>query len=251
MSTVPPPTIPSPAAACSLAAAPRRSLVETAIDMMRAELERGGWPVGSRIPPEAELAAALQVSRNTVREAIRVLSHAGMLEVRQGDGTYVRSPVDPAETMRRIARTTLREHLEVRCTLEVQAAGLAALRRTEADLERIRAALEQRGDTATKEPGGGAALDAFIERDIAFHMAVAEAAHNVALAELYRYFTGTMRAQLRAALRDSALPEPDLPAHRAVADAIAARDRPAAEEASRAIVAPSLAALDALLAPAS
>ncbi|AWK88432.1 FadR/GntR family transcriptional regulator [Azospirillum thermophilum] len=248
MSIVPPPPAPSPSGACSLAAVPRRSLVETAIGMMRAELERGGWPVGSRIPPEAELAAALQVSRNTVREAIRVLSHAGMLEVRQGNGTYVRSPVDPAETMRRIARTTLRDHLELRCTLEVQAAGLAALRRTDSDLERIRGALEARGDTAAKEPGD-AALEAFIDRDIAFHMAVAEAAHNVALAELYRYFTGTMRGQLRAALRDSALPEPDLPAHHAVADAIAARDRAAAEEAARAIVAPSLAALDALLAP--
>jgi len=86
----------------TLPQAPRRSLVESTMDLIRAQIEGGAWKVGERIPKEQELADMLQVGRNTVREAIRVLSHANVLEVRQGDGTYVRSNVDPAEVMRRV-----------------------------------------------------------------------------------------------------------------------------------------------------
>ena len=54
-------------------------------------IESGEWPVGSKIPAEPELVAALGVGRNTVREAVRALEHAGLLEPRRGDGTYVRA----------------------------------------------------------------------------------------------------------------------------------------------------------------
>src|SRR5699024_6148394 len=88
------------------------SLVETAIESLRHAIENQQWRVGDRLPVESELSDALGVSRNTVREAVRVLAHAGMLETRQGDGTYVRATRDAGETLRRIARTQLKDQLE-------------------------------------------------------------------------------------------------------------------------------------------
>ncbi|XLM20246.1 GntR family transcriptional regulator, partial [Chromobacterium piscinae] len=93
------------------------------------------------MPTEPELAEELGISRNTVREAIRVLLYAGLLEVRQGDGTYVRAVVNPGEAMRSISRASLREHLEVRCLLEESAARLAAERAGAGDMARIAATL--------------------------------------------------------------------------------------------------------------
>ncbi|WP_163535701.1 FadR/GntR family transcriptional regulator, partial [Klebsiella pneumoniae] len=68
----------------TLPQAPRRSLVDSTIELIRGQIEGGAWKVGERIPREQELAEMLEVGRNTVREAIRVLSHGQVLEVRQG-----------------------------------------------------------------------------------------------------------------------------------------------------------------------
>ncbi len=75
------------------AARPPAGLVDHAIDQLRQSITTGEWPVGTRIPPtEPNLATALGVGRNTVREAVRALAHSGILEVRRGgDGTYVRA----------------------------------------------------------------------------------------------------------------------------------------------------------------
>lgn len=224
----------------SLPLAPRRSLVDTTIDLIRAQIEDGRWKVGARIPKESELAEALQVGRNTVREAVRVLSHARVLEVRQGDGTYVRLSVDPAEVMRRVTHADLRDHFELRAMLETEAARLAALRRTDDDIVRMTDLLEKRGDRAPE-----ADLDGFVERDTAFHVAVAQSTQNMALAELYRFFAGSVRQNTTAALADFALPEPGLAAHQRVLDAIRRQDAGGAAEAAHAIVAPILDALPA------
>ena len=86
----------------------RRSLVDLAVEDIGQRLAAGQWPVDSRIPTEPELAALLGISRNTVREAVRVLLYAGLLEVRQGDGTYVRATTSPAEAMRAISEPPIR-----------------------------------------------------------------------------------------------------------------------------------------------
>ena len=74
-----------------LATTRRTGLVDQVIEQMRKAISSGEWPVGQRIPAEPELVSALGVGRNTVREAVRALAHAGLLEVRQGDGTFVRA----------------------------------------------------------------------------------------------------------------------------------------------------------------
>lgn len=170
----------------------RRSLVDQAIDGMRALLDSGEWAVGTRIPPEPVLAAELAVSRNTVREAVRALAHAGVLEVRRGDGTYVVASSEVAAVLgRHLADTALDQVLEVRQAIETQAAVLAATRRTRADLRSLEAAL----DRSTRALAEGDA-PAFVEADLAFHLGVVAAAHNPLLVELYEGFVGRLRATL-------------------------------------------------------
>lgn len=220
----------------------RRSLVEQAADTLRARIAAGDWPLGGRIPPEAELVRQLGISRNTLREAVRCLAHAGMLEVRQGDGTYVRADADGGETLRKIGRASLRDRIEVRCALEEAAARLAALRRSEADV----AALAGARDRCDGLIGAGH-IDEYIIHDFAFHRGIVAAAGNPALEELYLYFATAIRTSIRHSIGDADLPEPSAEQHRAVLDAIARRDADGAAAAVRALFAPLLATLDRLL----
>lgn len=226
-----------------LAAEQKRSLVDLAVNAMAQHIAEGTWPVGSRIPTEPALAETLGISRNTVREAVRVLLYAGLLEVRQGDGTYVRALTSPAEAMRVISRASLREHLEARALLEVATARLAAERCSDADLAAMETALSARMPVRSHED----LLESFIDLDLAFHLSIARACGNVALAELYQYFSQSVRRSLRVSLLDCSLPEPDHAAHAAIVEAIRARDPEAAARAAAAITAPMLEALSGLL----
>jgi len=219
----------------------RRSLADQAADQLKARIADGRWPLGSRIPTEPELVAQLGISRNTVREAVRALCVTGMLEVRQGDGSYVRSAVDAAPALRELNRASLREHYEVRALLEAEAARLAALRRSPAQLDELTHALALRG--AHEHDKTGAGLDAFIEGDLAFHRGIARAAGNDALYELYEFFCQSIRVHLRQSVLDRHLPDPDQASHEAVLDAIRVQDADAAARAARAITEPLIAAL--------
>jgi DNA-binding FadR family transcriptional regulator len=222
----------------SLPTVGRRSLVTSAIEIFRSKVSDGTWKIGDRIPAEAELAEALDVGRNTVREAIRVLSHSGMLEVRQGDGTYVRSAIDPAETIHRINRSSIRDHLEMQSILEAEAARFAARRRTEADIRILNKLVNALG---IRSPGQG--LEEYMRRDRAFHLAVAAAAHNQAIEELYRYFALSIRTHARTIRNEGELAEPGLAEHRAIVDAIIRQDEELAAIAARQILMPRIRAL--------
>lgn len=125
----------------ALRAAGRQSLVDTVVEQLRTQLAEGEWAVGDRIPTEHELAEQLGVGRNTVREAVRVLVHAGLLESLQGNGTFVRSTADPAAVLRTMRHAGALDVLELRVALEAEAARLAAVRREPGDLERLHEAL--------------------------------------------------------------------------------------------------------------
>lgn len=221
--------------------APRSSLVDTAANIMREQIAAGHWKVGERIPTEPKLADMLQVSRGTIREAVKILAVSGQLEVRQGAGTYLRAVCDPDDTLRRLKRASLRDHFEVRCSLEVEAARLASRRRTEEDIVRLHQLLEG----CCRRPDDDTA--ALVARDLAFHQALVAVARNPALEELYRWFSAAVSDTI-AAMLESDLPEPDLCAHRAIIDAVAAGDPDTAEIAVRRFMAPVLAELETLLA---
>lgn len=221
--------------------ATRTNLTDSAAASLRAEIVSGRWAVGERIPNEASLSDLLSVSRGTVREAVRALVSQGLLDTRQGSGTYVRSAVDPSAALDRLKRTGLRDQWEARAALDVEAARLAALRHTPADLAKMRKLLDARGTVAD---GGH---DAFIRRDIAFHRSVVEASGNRAMIELYDFFTGAIAETIKATLSGD-VPEPDAPAHVAIVDAVASGDPDRAAAAVRAFMAPVLFELDRLLA---
>ena len=212
------------------------SLVETAIDSLRRNIENGEWPVGARLPVEAELSEALGISRNTIREAVRVLVHVGMLETRQGAGTYVRANRDAGETLRRIARSRLAEQIEVRTMLETEAARLAAGRRTDLDLKIMTNALDARA-------AAGSDLAERIRHDEIFHHALVRASHNTALIELYDYFSHAVSQTIERTERDAELPEPTQEDHELLLAAVRRKDADKAEVLSRALLSPSLNAL--------
>lgn len=221
--------------------ATRTNLTDSAADSLRAEIVSGRWAVGERIPNEMALTDLLSVSRGTVREAVRALVSQGLLDTRQGSGTYVRSAVDPSAVLDRVKRAGLRDQWETRAALDAEAARLAALRHTPADLVKMRRLLEARGTVAD---GGH---EAFIRRDIAFHKSLVEASGNRAMIELYDFFTGAITETIKATLSGE-LPEPDAPAHEAIVDAVASGDPDRAAAAVRAFMAPVLFELDRLLA---
>jgi DNA-binding FadR family transcriptional regulator len=211
----------------SLRTAQRASLVDQVIDQLKEQITSGLWQMNGKIPTETVLAEQLGVGRNTVREAVRALTHAGLLECRQGDGTYVRATSELSGAMlRRLRQAEQLEILEVRRALEVESARLAATRRTDEDIVRIEAALAER-DRAWEldDP------DAFVEADLAFHMSVAHATHNLVLIDLYEDFSAALRASITAAgtsLNKSYIP------HDAIARAISSGDATAAERAGHA-----------------
>lgn len=217
----------------NLAKVQRGSLVDTVIASLRDAVETRRWPVHERIPTESVLAEQLGVGRNTVREAVRVLVHIGMLETRQGDGTYVRAQFDPGETMRRVDRAGLRDRIEVRLTLEVEAARLAATRRERGDIQAMRVALDARA-------AAGDDLCLRIDADERFHHALVAGAQNSALTHLYQYFARAIRNTIERTEVDLDLPEPSQADHEALFHAIETGNAEAAETAARDLLAPSL-----------
>ncbi|WP_237570170.1 FadR/GntR family transcriptional regulator [Mycolicibacterium lacusdiani] len=164
-----------------LSTARRAGLVDQVIEQLRTSVSSGEWPVGERIPNETVLVDSLGVGRNTVREAVRALAHAGILDVRQGDGTYVRATSEVSGALRRLCGAELRDVLQVRRGLEVEGARLAAANRTDADVAELRALLARRDECLQD-----GRTDDFARADVEFHLAVVASSHNVMLTELYR-----------------------------------------------------------------
>jgi GntR family transcriptional regulator, transcriptional repressor for pyruvate dehydrogenase complex len=219
----------------------RSPLVDLAVSQLREQVLSGQWPVGSRLPAETELAQRLEVGRSTIREAIRALVHAGLLETRQGSGTYVRSVTPGADWEPRLRRAAVLEVYEVREALEVQAARLAASRRTEADIAALRAGLTERqrarGEVAS-----------FVEADLDFHRSVVAAAHNPLLAEMFDSFAAVLREALIAVRSDHQVRDAGADAaHARLTAAIEAGDAAAAAAATHDHIDPTAANLRSLI----
>ncbi|MDY0830958.1 MULTISPECIES: FadR/GntR family transcriptional regulator [unclassified Pseudomonas] len=208
----------------------KRSLVDQALEQLRQRITQGVWAIGERLPTEPELSAELGISRNTVREAMRVLAFSGLIEIRQGDGSYLRSMTDPLGAMKALSHCTLVQAQETRQILEVEAIGLAALRRTDEDLIALRAALKSSGDHYHGD------LEHYISCDLVFHKRLVDAAHNPALSELYQYFSSIVGAQLRQTLNIQPRRQAVFDLHGALLDAVEQQDPERAKALSRQLI---------------
>ena len=156
----------------------RRRLVDVVIDHLRTEISTGRLVSGARLPPETKLTAELGVSRTTLREAIVVLSHDGLVDVRHGNGTYVKA--GPGLD-KHLAGRSMPELLETKRALELELVRLAANRRTAEDadsLQKLTAELTAALDSKNLDGARHAAL--------AIERAIGAAAKSRLLAELAR-----------------------------------------------------------------
>ncbi len=211
----------------------RRSLVDTVVERLQSEITSGAWDVGRRIPTEAELVARLGVSRPSVREGVRALVQLGLLETRQGDGTYVVAN-DPTEVaLRRALRNAdPREVFRVRRALDALAAAEAAENRDDEILALIEAELIARQEAANRDDA-----QAFIDHDVAFHLYVVQASRNALLGGIYTSFVSSLRnAVTQNVVGSMALAETPGDKHEALFQAIRAGDGEAAQDAALNII---------------
>lgn len=169
---------------------------ETILDQIKALIISGELSPGDKLLTERELAERLEVSRTSVREVLSALNLAGIVEIRPGEGIYVRrfnegSVIEPLSLIMLLERDDVRHILEVRKALDVEAAGLAAERYVEEDISKIEAALAAMEDDVHKGNTGEQA-------DLYFHMAIASASHNPLLIRLMSTIHDTMNQTLKA-----------------------------------------------------
>lgn len=210
-----------------------------ATDAVVAHLERiifgGQVEPGDSLPSEAELAAALGVSRLTVREGVRSLQARGLVDVAHGRRPAVAHPnAVPlhdffSASVRRDARGLL-ELLEVRLAVEVHTAQLAARNATRADIGGLRAALDAMTASAEDE-------DAFNDADVRLHAAIAAASGNRMLSFLVEGMEASLHSSRMHSIRGYLSRAPDLgpliALHRDIVDRIADRDADGAAASMR------------------
>ncbi len=204
-------------------------------DLIVAELSQqitdGQLQPGDHLPTETALAADFGVSRNVVREAIARLRSDGLIATKQGRGACV-LPVSARSTFRidmnRLGQgDRLAALFELRGVLEIEAAGMAALRRSDSDVAAINAALvELRGHANFNAEQ--------LEADAKFHRALGTATHNEYLASIMDYLSGRLKETTRATkqiYKDSDLLDVTVAEHQAILDAVVSQDSQAARAA--------------------
>ncbi len=177
---------------------------------------------GAKIPSERQLAQALDVGRSAVREAIKSLSLLGLLQVRQGDGTYLArsgSSLLPQviEWGLLLGEARVLDLIEARHHIEVTVAGLAAERASDEGVAELRRWLEQM-------EAAGADVGAYVEADVGFHLCVAELSGNEVFANLVTSLRSLLGAWAHRVLEHAGETKSSLAMHAPIADAIAAHD---------------------------
>jgi len=197
------------------------AITDEAIEKIKEMIVSGALHPGDRLPREADLAERLGLSRNSLREAVKALSLIHVLDVRQGDGTYVTS-LEPSVLLDAMGFVidfhrddTVLEFLEVRRILEPAATAMAASRMTKADVAELQELLDKLGPNPSVEE--------LVGNDLEFHRRIAFGAGNQVLCSLVEGLSGpTQRARIWRGLTQESAVERTLAEHRSICDAIAA-----------------------------
>jgi DNA-binding FadR family transcriptional regulator len=163
-------------------------LYSEVVDRLKADIESGKFKTGEKIPAEPELMKLYGVGRSTVREAIKTLAMSGLLKVQQGSGTFVNNHFEAMTIEQRLRRADFDDINAVRFLLEKEIVNLATERHTETQLAEIAQDLDKRKQAIQAENP-----EVCAEADIAFHLAIARAAGNPVLTDLYFHFTLILR----------------------------------------------------------
>jgi GntR family transcriptional regulator, transcriptional repressor for pyruvate dehydrogenase complex len=206
---------------------PKR-LYEEIVEQIRQLMKGGELKPGDKLMPERELAARLQVSRPSVREAIRSLEMMGVVEIRRGDGTFMRDTnadeiIRPLAMFLAVEKGSLLEMFEVRRIFETATARMAAERASDEEVDEIHKALD--GMIASFNAQDSERGE---EYDIAFHYGIADATHNALLSRLFRTVSEEFSRSVSVARRrlyvDEVNPQKLIEQHRRIYKSIKSHD---------------------------
>lgn len=215
-----------------------KNLLGTALDRLGEAIVSGAYPPGTGMPPEPTLGEALGVSRTVVREAIKSLVAKGLVTTGPKVGTRVQPSerwnwFDPDviawQSKAGLSREFLRDLQEMRRVVEPAGVRLAAERATAQDLAELEAAYE--GMRLSIEQGGD-----YVTHDLAFHQGLLRACHNRMVVQMSKALGALLRTSFEISTTKPDGPAQSLPLHRAVLDAVIARDPPGAERAALTLI---------------
>ena len=204
-------------------------IYEEIVRQVKAMIADGKLKGGDRLPPERDLAEKFVVSRTSVREALRALESLGLVEIRPGEGTFVRqvsidSLVEPLALLMVSQREAIGELFEARRLLEPSLASLAAARATPEEIQEMERILEEQG----KEVAAGRTGLAW---DVQFHAAIGAAAHNRAITRIAHAIMDLLTQSREESLNTPGRPTRSHEDHRRILGAISRRDAEAARKA--------------------
>ena len=192
---------------------------------LKEQIVSGDWPIGSKIPTETELTSLFRVSRISVRHAIQRLVGMGLLEIRRGDGTYVKevsvtSQFEDIFPMLMLSKNDYEEIYEFRLILEVENARLAAKRATDDDVKKLRASYEEMRKNVHD-------IEKFAEYDINFHTDIALATHNSFIIKTTSIIHEVLQKMMVAGVRTVGM-DPGIYFHEKIIEAIEQKNATAA-----------------------
>ena len=204
-------------------------IYEEIVRQIKTMIAEGRLKSGDQLPPERDLAEKFLVSRTSVREALRALESVGLIEIRPGEGTFVReisveALVEPLALVLLSQRAMIEELFEARRMLEPVIAGLAARRATKDEVQEMERILEAQA----KEISGG---NTGLAQDAAFHVAIGTAAHNRAITRIVHAVMDLLAQSREEAIGTPGRPTRSHEDHRRILAAIRAGDASGAERA--------------------
>jgi GntR family transcriptional repressor for pyruvate dehydrogenase complex len=204
-------------------------IYEEIVRQIKTMITEGRLKSGDQLPPERDLAEKFLVSRTSVREALRALESVGLIDIRPGEGTFVRevsvdSLVEPLALILLSQREMIGELFEARRLLEPTIAGLAASRATPEEMGEMERLLDEQAHAIASGHTG-------LAQDAAFHAAIATAAHNRAITRVVHAVMDLLAQSREEAISTPGRPTRSHEDHRRILDAIRARDSAAAGRA--------------------
>lgn len=209
----------------------KNTVAAQVINQLTDLIKNGDVKIGESLPSEREMSEQFGVSRPPLREALRALEYAGIIETRYGDGVYVKSCVFPSESAPLFStllnQYTLEEMIEMRKIVEIAAVRMASERATAEDLEMLR-------NVHSKAQRNIQSIDKFVDCDLAFHCLIAEMARNSMLLDTVQAMRKLMGEFNHELLNNQGYRMTVFEQHTVICDAIFRRDIAAAVEAMHA-----------------